>query len=293
MGRVMRVDEHTLAVDQVKLGDHAFVYYADDEVRWGVAAAFTGRGCALGQKVIIVPDPAVSREDACQRIADGGAMVEQALASGQVICASMREIIYPDTRFRADQQLLRLRAATEEAKREGYGGLRLYVDMRWTHDLHLDAEPMMAWENSAHDLFLSGEFAAVCGYDRRAFDPDVVEAMRTAHPVALLQRPGELRAYRAERGCHLIGDADVATRPSFRAALAAALDVAADNSVLLDLSRLCFLSAGCADDLLRLVAASGCYRVVVRCSAVQARMLRRLGADSRPELVLDDTAGAR
>jgi anti-anti-sigma regulatory factor len=290
---VVRVDEHTLAVDQVKLGDHAFAYYADDEVRWQVAAAFIGRGCALGHKVIIIPDPAVSREDACQRIAVGGAVVEQALAAGQVVCASMREIIYPDTRFRADQQLLRLRAATEEARREGYAGLRLYVDMRWTHDLQLDAELMMAWETSAHELFLSGEFAAVCGYDRRAFDPEVVEAMRTAHPVALLQRPGELRAYRSERGCHLVGDADIATRPSFRAALAAALDVAPSDSVLLDLSRLCFLSAGCADDLLRLTAASGCHRVVVRCSAVQARTLRRLGASSRPELTLDDTAGAR
>jgi hypothetical protein len=314
----MRVDEHTLAVDHMRLGDHAFAHYADDEVRWEVAAAFTGRGCALGHKVVIVPDPAVSREDACQRIAAGGGMVEQAMAGGQVVCASMREIIHPDTRFRPDQQLLRLRAATEQARREGYAGLRLYVDMRWTHDLGLDTELMMAWETSAHELFLSGEFAAVCGYDRRAFDPEVVEAMRTAHPVALLERPGELRAYRSDQGCHLIGDADVATRSSFRAALVASLDAAsigtasldtaffdsaefgtaalgaaASGSVLLDLSQLCFLSAGCAADLLRLAATSGCHRVVVRCSAVQARMLRRLGADSLPALILDDTAGAR
>jgi anti-anti-sigma regulatory factor len=158
--------------------------------------------------------------------------------------------------------------------------------MRWTHDLHLDPEPMMAWETSAHELFASGECTAVCSYDRRAFAPEVVEAMRIAHPVALLERTGELRSYRSERGCHLIGDADIATCPSFRVAISAALDAAAAGSVLLDLSRLCFLSAGCAADLLRLVGTAGCHRVVVRCSAVQARTLRQLGADSIPALVL-------
>jgi len=288
-GCVMRTDERTLSVDQLRLGDHAFALYADDEVRWELAAAFTSRGCALGSKVILVPDPAVSREDACQRIACGG-MVEQSLASGQLMCASMREIIYPDTRFRADRQLLRLREATDQARHEGYTGLRLYIDMRWTHDLGLDAEPMMAWENSAHELFQSREFTAVCGYDRRAFDPDVVEAMWSAHPATLLERPGELRAYRSERGCHLIGEADVATRPSFRAAITAALDAAAGNTMLLDLSRLCFLSAGCADDLLRIATTAGCRQVIVRCSAIHARTLRHLGADTLNIFVLDVTA---
>ena len=43
-------------------------------------------------------------------------------------------------------------------------------------------------------------------------------------------------------------------------------------------------------DLLRLTATADCRRVVVRCSAVQARTLRQLGADSLPVLVLDNAA---
>jgi hypothetical protein len=73
----------------------------------------------------------------------------------------------------------------------------------------------------------------------------------------------------------------------------AALAADSGGNVLLDLSRLCFLSAGCAGDLLRLTAESGCVRVLVRCSALQARTLRRLGAARLPRLVLDDTAVAR
>jgi anti-anti-sigma regulatory factor len=289
----MRVDAHTLAVEHVRLGEHAFAYYDDDEVRWEVAAAFTGRGCALGHKVIIVPDPAVSRQEAWQRITAWSGVAEQALAAGQVACASMREIIYPDTRFSAAQQLVRLREATEGARREGYAGLRLFIDMRWVHDLGLGTEQMMAWEAGADELFTAAKFAAVCSYDRRAFEPEVVEAMRTGHPVALLGRPGELRAYRSDQGCHLIGDADIATRSSFRAALSAALDAAAEGNVLLDLSRLCFLSAGCAADLLRLGTASGCQQVVVRCSPVQARTLLGLGVEGLPWMVLESPAGER
>jgi anti-anti-sigma regulatory factor len=283
----MRADAHTLAVEHARLGQHAFAYYEDDEARWEVAAAFIGRGCALGHKVIVVPDPAVSRQEAWERITAWSGVTEQALAGGQVACATMREIIYPDPRFSAARQLIRLREATAEARREGYAGLRLFIDMRWVHDLGLDIDQMMAWEASADELFTAADFAAVCSYDRRAFAPEVVEAMRAGHPVALLGRPGELRAYRSDHGCHLIGDADIATAPSFRAALSAALDAAAAGRVLLDLSRLCFLSVGCAADLLRLGAASGCRPVVVRCSATQARTLRQLGAGSMPWLVVE------
>jgi anti-anti-sigma regulatory factor len=280
------VDAHTLAVDQVRLGDHAFVAYADDEGGWPIAAAFAGQGYAAGDKVIIVPAPAVSREEAGGRVAALDGMLGQALAGGHVICAGMRELIGPGRGFSAPRQLALLREAAGQARREGYRGLRLFVDMRWTHDLGVDVESMMAWEGGAHSLFASGEFAAVCGYDRRAFAAPVVEAMWAGHPVALLERPGELRGYRSARGCHLIGDADIATRSSFRAAVTAALDSAGER-VLVDLSRLCFLSAGCAGDLIRLTAAADCQQVVVRCSSAQAGLLRQLGAASVPGLVLD------
>ena len=37
----MQADAHTLAVEQMRLGDHAFAHYADDNVRWQVPAVFT------------------------------------------------------------------------------------------------------------------------------------------------------------------------------------------------------------------------------------------------------------
>jgi anti-anti-sigma regulatory factor len=289
----MEADAHTLAVDQMQLGDHAFAHHADDDIRWELPTVFAGHGLALGHKVIILPDPAVERDDACQRVAGYGGAAEQALVTGQLSFTSMRELLHPDRRFTVPRQLGRMREEIERARREGYGGLRVFVDMAWVPDLGTDVEGVMRRETGAGTLFADRGYAEVCSYDTRYFMPEVIAAMRAGHPVALLERPGDLRAYGTAEGWHLIGDADIATRRAFRAMLRSALDAASGGRALLDLSRLSFLSAGCASDLLRLVGDTGCERVVVRCATVQARTLRRLGADRVPGLVLDETAGER
>jgi anti-anti-sigma regulatory factor len=289
----MRVDAHTLAVDQLRLGDHAFADYGDDAVRWELSATFAVQGIALGHKVMVLLDPAVSRDDARERIVGYGAAAERALVTGQLKVTSMRELTYPERRFSTPEQAARLREETEQAKREGYGGLRVYIDMAWIKDLGPDIEGVMRRETDAAGLFAHRDYAEVCHYDRRYFASEVMEAMWAVHPVALLERPGDLATHGSSDGWHLIGDADLATRQSFRSALRVALDAASGRGALLDLSRLCFLSAGCAGDLLRLTAGARCDRVVVRCSPVQARTLRRLGASRLPELVLDEIGDPR
>jgi len=118
-----------------------------------------------------------------------------------------------------------------------------------------------------------------------------VEEMRASHPVALLERPGELAAWHSAGEVRLIGDGDLLTRPAFRDAVRAALAAGAGGRVLVDLSRVCFMSAGCAADLLRLIAqADGYDHVVVRCAGLNARTLRHLGADRIGRLVLDEAA---
>lgn len=285
----MQADAHTLAVEQMRLGDHAFAHYADDNVRWQVPAVFTQRGLGRGEKVIIMGDPAVSADDACQQLAAFGGQADEARARGQLVFSSMRALIHPDRTFTARRQLSRLREETAQARWEGYAGLRAFIDMAWVRDLGMDVDAVMRREKTAGGLFASRRYAEICSYDRRKFAPGVVEDMRVSHPVALLERPGELQAWHAGGEVHLIGDADLLTRPRFLDALRAALPAGAGGWVLIDLSRLCFLSAGCAGDLLRLISqADGYDRVVVRCSDLHARTLRHLGATRIGRLALDE-----
>lgn len=287
----MQADAHTLAVEQMRLGDHAFAHYADDDVRWAVPAVFTQLGLGRGEKVIILPDPAVSHGEAYQRLTAFGGPAEQARDRGQLVFSSMRALIHPDRKFTARRQLSRLREETARARWEGYAGLRTVIDMAWVQDLGMDVEGVMRREKDADGLFTSRCYAEICSYDRRRFTPGVVEEMRVSHPVALLERPGELQVRRASGELHLIGDADLLTRQSFRDAVRAAVQPPPGDQVFIDLSRLCFLSAACAGDLLRLIAqADGCESVVVRCAGIHARTLRQLGAAGIGRLLLDEPA---
>jgi hypothetical protein len=286
----MRADTHTLAVEQIRLGDHAFAHYADDDVRWEVPAIFAYQGLARGEKVIVMMDPACSADDAYERLAAYGGSAGDARASGQLVLSSMRELIGPEESFTATRQMSRLREETARACKQGFAGLRAVIDMAWVQDLGTDVEDVMRREKHADSLFESRQYAEICTYDRRCFDPGVVEEMRVGHPIALLERPGDLQAYHAPGELCLIGDADMATGDIFRAAVSVAFGSPGGKPVLVDLTRLSFLSTGCARDLLLLIERSSAPdRVVVRCRPLQTRILRRLGAVMIGRLELVET----
>ena len=290
----MRADTHTLAVERMRLGDHAFAHYADDDVRWQVPAVFAYRGLSRGEKVIVMMDPGGSADDACDRLASYGDSVGDARASGQLMFSSMRELISPDKSFTARRQMDRLREETERACQQGYAGLRTIIDMAWVQDLGADVENVMHREKHADSLFDSRQYAEICTYDRRRFDSAVVEEMRVSHPVALLERPGDLQAHHVPGELYLIGDADLATGDIFRAAVSLAFEAPPGRHVVVDLTRLGFLSAGCAGDLLLLIGrATACDKALVRCRPPQARILRRLGAMWTGSLELAETGDDR
>jgi DcmR-like sensory protein len=293
-GYLVRADAHTLAVERIRLGDHAFAHYADDDVRWEVPTAFAYRGLARGEKVMMLMDPACSADDAFERLAANNGGVDDARTRGQLVVSSMRELIGPDKSFTAPRQISRLREETERACRQGFAGLRTVIDMAWVQDLGVDMADVMRREKHANALFGGRRYAEICTYDRRCFDPGVVEEMRLSHPVALLERPGDLQAHHEPGELYLIGDADVATSDILRAAASLAFTAPPNRRVLVDLTRLCFLSAGCAGDLLRLIGqATACDTVVVRCHHPQAQILQRLRAMWTGKLELEETGDDR
>jgi MEDS: MEthanogen/methylotroph, DcmR Sensory domain len=284
-------DEHTLAVDQVRLGDHAFAHYADDDLRWEVAAVFASQGLARGEKVMIFADPAVPAAKASRHIAEYAGSHEPALASGQLVFTTMQAFVDD---FTAERQLWRIREETDRARRAGFEGLRAFIDMAWVRAAGIDNQAVMDREVHADEVFADGRYAEVCSYDRRTFPVAVIDAMRAGHPVALLERPGDLSAFRSADGVlFFVGDADLATGEFFRATLLAARSDAPDRgTVIVNLSRLCFLSAGCASDLLRLAEGpGGCERLIVRCPVPHARTLWRLGAARISRLTLEAQPG--
>src|ERR1700684_3155478 len=135
-GYLVRTDAHTIAVERMRLGDHAFAHYADDDVRWEVPAVFVFLGLSRGEKVIVMMDPGCSADDAWERLPGfRGGDAEDARDRGQLVFSSMRELIDPEKSFAARRQLDRLRQETELACQEGFAGLRAVIDMAWVDEL--------------------------------------------------------------------------------------------------------------------------------------------------------------
>ncbi|WP_234440441.1 MEDS domain-containing protein [Streptomyces rimosus] len=272
-------------------GDHAFVSYDDDEVRWEVVTAFVRLGLAQGEKVILFPDPWLPESEVLARLDFTGRSTVTARERGQLVLSSMRGLIRPDVRFTPERQLGRLSAETARAADEGFTGLRSFIDMRWVPDLHADVRVMMHRETHADALFEGRPYSEICAYDRRWFDREVLYAMDRAHPRSLVERLGTLRTVRgADGSLCFVGEADAGARADFTVALELALSGSAGaRRLTVDLTRLHFLSVGCAATLLALAErAAGHDAVEVRCHHPQARTLQRLGADSVSRLFVTE-----
>lgn len=283
--------DHLIPFQHLRPGDHAFVSYGNDEVRWEVVTAFVRLGLARGEKVLVLPCPGVPEEEVLARIDFPSRSTVPARARGQLVVSSMREVISPDTGFTAARQMGRLHAETDRATAEGYTGLRAFIDMGWVAALGSDVGAMARRETGAQALFTGRPYTEICAYDRRRFDRSVLAAMERAHPRALLEHLGALRSVRDPDGpLRFIGEADAANQAAFTTALQIALaHTAPTRRLAVDLTRLHFLSVGCAVSLLMLARdAVGHERIEVRCHRGQCRMLRRLGGETVPRLVLTE-----
>ncbi|WP_275465635.1 MEDS domain-containing protein [Streptomyces noursei] len=288
------LSDRLIPVQRLRPGDHAFVGYGDDEVRWEAVTAFVRLGLARGEQVLVLPCPTVPEEEVLARIDFPSRSTVRARERGQLRVTSMRELITPDAEFTADCQMARLHAAADRARAEGYSGLRAFIDMGWVAALGADVATVARRETGAHALFAGRPYTEVCAYDRRRFDPPVVTAMERAHPRAVLERLGSLRAVSGPDGAvAFVGEADAANRAGFVRSLEIALArTAATRRLTVDLTRLHFLSVGCAVGLLTLVrGATGHDLVEVCCDRGQHRTLRRLGAEAVPRLAAREVVG--
>ena len=267
----------TLPVQRIRPGQHAFTAYDSETTQWDVVSAFVRQGLALSEKVLLFLHPRVTEGELLNRIDAATPALTQAWGRGQLTLSSMRALIAPDQVFTTARQWRRLTEESERAVRQGYSAMRVYIDMAWIHDLGTDVGDVMHRERTSGHLFEGRRYSEVCAYDHRAFAPEVLHAMRRAHPVNLLGTVGSLRAIAEGGGAagtgsagtdggdggggtavRLVGEADIATHHEFTTALRLAYARAVPGSPLrIDLRTLHFLGASCAAELLRLSAATG------------------------------------
>ncbi|WP_030559967.1 MEDS domain-containing protein [Streptomyces aureocirculatus] len=281
----------TIPVQQLRAGDHAFAGYGDDDAGRDVVAAFVWAGLANREKVMVFAAPRLTEAEVWSRLDAPGPLLGAARDRGQLVVSSMRALIHPARSFTPQRQWQRIEEETDRALAEGYRGLRTYIDMHWVGDLDADIAVMMYRESHAEHLFTDRPYTEICAYDSRWFSPEVLAAMHRAHPCRLLPHLGALHAEHTAAMVRLAGEADIATREEFIAAVREGLARSAEaRRLTVDLSQLSFLSAACAVDLLRLAASAAHDRIEVRCRSAVARILRQADAGHVPNLFISEVS---
>ncbi|MEV0171315.1 MEDS domain-containing protein [Streptomyces sp. NPDC050803] len=282
----------TVPVERLKLGDHACMSLPEGESPWKVFTAYTRTSLARREKVLLVMTPDdMSDDDVVAFLDEGSGQAAEARDSGQLSLKRTTEVYVPDGSFRKERTVELYTDEVNSAYREGWAALRLTSDMSWAHTIGLDHERLLDYEASVAPLFADPLFTAICWYERQRFGDDLIDGMCKVHPLRVMESLDSLEVTTTPDGGRITGTAELDTRTEFVEALREALSrrdaAAGPTRFVLDLRDLCFMEAHCAWQLVSLARSlPHGSEVTVRCSELLAVVLRQLGADEVPQLVL-------
>ncbi|MGC1214656.1 MAG: MEDS domain-containing protein [Micromonospora sp.] len=267
-------------VDQVRLGDHVCWTHDDESDALDAVGRFAATGLRLGHKVICFTDS--SRPQAVRaHLEAAGVPTEAAVAAGQLRIQPAVENYLTGGRLVPQPVIKALVEEVSRAQREGYSGLRLAGDMAWVLGSATTLDDLCRYEADVNRLFMDGQVAGMCLYDRRIFPAEHLRTVAAAHPATAGPDAGRtwtplLRLYRTvdPPGLRLVGQVDRSNREAFAAVLADAMRAApSDRPVVVDVSQLSFADVSAAAALVRAERAEAGGVRLVGCRPALSRLL--------------------
>ena len=166
-------------------GDHLCCLYETEEEHRAVLAPYLQQGLERGEKVLYIVD-AHTAQTVLNYLRDDGVEVEPYLANGQLSILTISDAYMRDGIFDPDRMIELLRSETERALAEGYSALRVTGEMTWALRGLPGSERLIEYEAKLNAFFPGSKCLALCQYDRRHFQPDVVLDVLATHPIAVV-----------------------------------------------------------------------------------------------------------
>jgi PAS domain S-box-containing protein len=166
-------------------GDHLCCLYETEEEYRAVLAPYLQQGLERGEKVLYIVD-ARTAQTVLNYLRDDGVEVEPYLANGQLSILTISDAYMRDGIFDPDRMIELLRSETERALAEGYSALRVTGEMTWALRGLPGSERLIEYEAKLNAFFPGSKCLALCQYDRRRFQPEVVLDVLATHPIAVV-----------------------------------------------------------------------------------------------------------
>jgi len=223
-------------------GDHvAWITRRPDEFEW-MAATQMSQGTMVGDKLLLLA-PAHRAQGAAP------------LAEGVTVVDPVQDVLRGGP-LRAERMISAFREEADQARREGYRGIRMVADMDWLLDVPADFAHVVDFEQRLDRMIAELGALVVCVFRPESFVAGHLAELMSVHPHSRQPRPGRsgFRIWSAGGGrWRVSGEVDMNNTTAFAARLATASASAGSGGLVLDLRRVTFIDvAG--------------LRAIVRCS---------------------------
>ena len=172
-------------ISDIRPGDHLCCIYSTDEEHREVLTRFLLDGLKNHEKVFYIVD-ARTAETIMGYLKDAGLDVDSYLRTGQFSILTVSDSYMKDGVFDPDRMIALLSTETENALQEGYSALRVTGEMSWALGGLPGSERLIEYEHKLNTFFPGSRCVAVCQYDRRRFDQDILLHVLMTHPFAFI-----------------------------------------------------------------------------------------------------------
>ncbi len=177
------------SIARMDSGDHYCGIYRTDEDHRAIIVDYIRQGVKKHEKMFYI----VNIQTAAQLRATLAAAtidVDDLVTRGQLVILTAKEAYLKDGQFDPDKMISLLRAETDKAIDEGYAALRATGEMTWALAGEPGSERLVEYESMLNEFFPTSKCYAVCQYDRRRFDADMLLDILHTHPKVLFGREG-------------------------------------------------------------------------------------------------------
>ena len=177
------------AISRMKPGDHYCGIYRTDEDHRAIIIDFVRQGVARGEKMFYLVNMQTA-EQLKATLAAAGLEVEALIDNGQLVILTAKEAYLRDGQFDPHKMIQLLREETAKALAEGYTALRATGEMTWALAGEPGSERLVEYESLLNHFFPDSKCYAVCQYDRRRFDAEMLLDILHTHPQVLYGKEG-------------------------------------------------------------------------------------------------------
>lgn len=177
------------AIKHMHAGDHYCGIYKSDEDHRRLTVDFVRQGIERNEKMFYL----VNIQTVAQlkeTLTKAGLPVDELIKQGQLVIMTAKEAYLRDGQFEPAKMIALLRDETEKALQEGYTALRATGEMTWALGGEPGCERLVEYESLLNHFFPTSKCYAICQYDRRKFDSEMLLDILHTHPKVLVGQEG-------------------------------------------------------------------------------------------------------